>query len=89
MRRRAWLLALVALLGIALLAWTLSKPHSPLAYMVAGTLATTICLLGVFVRLITHREFNRPLRKSYPAEYLPAVASREHAFPRMRRTSGG
>ena len=55
MRRRAWLLALVAILGLALLAWTFSKPHSPLAYMVAGTLATTVCLLGVFVRLITHR----------------------------------
>jgi hypothetical protein len=55
MRRRAWLYALVTLLGAVLLVWTLSRPHTPLEYMVAGTLATTICLLGVFVRLVTQR----------------------------------
>jgi hypothetical protein len=52
---RAWLYAVAALAGAALLAWTLSKPHSPLEYMVAGTLATTLCLLGAFVRLVTRR----------------------------------
>ena len=55
MRRRAWLYAFVTLVGAALLVWTLSRPHTPLEYMVAGTLATTICLLGVFVRLVTER----------------------------------
>jgi uncharacterized membrane protein AbrB (regulator of aidB expression) len=55
MKHRAWLLAFVVLAGAALLVWTLSKPHTPLAYLVAGTLATTICLAAAFVRLVTRR----------------------------------
>lgn len=55
MRRRAWFFAFVTLLAAALLLWMLSKPHSPLEYMVAGTLVTTVCLLAAFVRLVTQR----------------------------------
>jgi uncharacterized membrane protein AbrB (regulator of aidB expression) len=55
MKHRTWPLVFVTLIGAVLLVWTLSKPHTPLAYMVAGTLATTICLVATFVRLVTHR----------------------------------
>jgi uncharacterized membrane protein AbrB (regulator of aidB expression) len=56
LKSRACLYALATLLAGVLLAWTLSNPHTPLSYMVAGTLATTICLLGAFVRFITQRK---------------------------------
>jgi len=48
------LLVLSAAVAVLLL-WGISKLHSPLEYMVAGTLATTVTLVAIFVFLVTRR----------------------------------
>ena len=45
------LLLLSAALAVILL-WAFSKPHRPLEYMIAGTLATSVALLAIFVFLV-------------------------------------
>ena len=54
-RRRTAALAGVAslaALSAILSLWAFSKPHTPLEYMVGGTLGTSILLLGAFVQIL-------------------------------------
>jgi len=43
--------AAVAILSL----WAFSNLHTPLEYMVAGTLATTVALLAIFVLVVARR----------------------------------
>jgi len=54
-KRRARFLAGVVTLSavlVALFLWAFSGPHTPLAYMVAGTLATAILLAAAFALIV-------------------------------------
>jgi phage tail tape-measure protein len=54
-KRRARLIAggmLVSAALVVLCFWAVSKPRSPLAYMVAGTLTTSILLAAAFVQIV-------------------------------------
>jgi hypothetical protein len=35
--------------------WAFSRPHRPLEYMIAGTLLTSLVLLGVFLAIVKRR----------------------------------
>ena len=52
-------MALLSLALVALYLWAFSKPRSPLAYLVAGTLATVILLAAAFVEF-AKRGYLRP-----------------------------
>jgi hypothetical protein len=54
-------LTLLSAFAAGLSLWALAYPHRPLEYMVAGTLATAIGLLGTFLWLA--RERCRRLRR--------------------------
>ncbi len=72
-RRRMRFCACVATLSavLAMLSmWAFATPHRPLEYMVAGTLATAIALLGIFLWL-TRRGAHKggeACAPSHPAE---------------------
>ncbi|HTS30883.1 MAG TPA: hypothetical protein VMH81_33655 [Bryobacteraceae bacterium] len=54
-RHRTMFLGRVASMAIILLIlflWASSKPHTPLEYMVAGTLAISIVLTAAFVQIL-------------------------------------
>ena len=42
----------LAVLLVILCVWAFSKPHTPLEYMVGGTLGTSILLAGAFVQIV-------------------------------------
>jgi nitrate reductase gamma subunit len=54
----AFLAALLTMLCL----WGFSKAHTPLAYMVWGTLATAILLAGAFVLVVKRGFLGRPRR---------------------------
>jgi hypothetical protein len=66
MKRRARFLVAVAtataVLAILTL-WAFSGSHSPLQYLVGGTLATSILLAAAFVQIVKRGYLGRPRRR--------------------------
>jgi hypothetical protein len=66
MKRRARFLVAVATAAavLAILSvWAFSGPHSPLQYLVGGTLATSILLAAAFVQIVKKGYLGRPRRR--------------------------
>lgn len=54
--------ASLAVLLLLLAFWAFSRPHSPLQYMVGGTLATSILLAGAFLQILKRGYLGRRRR---------------------------
>ena len=62
----------LAALAVLLSVWAFSRPHSPLEYMVGGTLGTSVFLAGAFVRIVRKGYLGRSRRTEMNSGRSPA-----------------